>query len=548
NRLAVFHGGGHVANMAMVMGIEAESVGGVAERLVGVGLAEMQEYNYLRLDPALPAYLKLDQTPEQLAELEVAWAQAMVQLVDFLYKEQFKDSRMAARLTLLELPNLLALLDWLAQLVAADGLSDEAISLAETVSRTARYIEQLLEFLGRPQALAQAVAVREKAAAVIPDWGQTRFQNERLLIERLLGQNQLQPAYEKAQALLEKAQALGPTAYRGADYDLALAHILLGRVLRKGGRAAPALDLLAESQRLFEALGERGEHMASAALTEQADCLKALGRLDEAAETYEEGIERSEKLEDFRQVAVGKMQLADVLRRQGKYAAAVAGYEEARDIFEQQNEPATVATAWHQMGIALQDAGQYDEAERAYRRSLEIKTQHNNRAGQASSLGQLGNLYNDNLNRPEEAVTFYRQAADIFVELGDLRSEGTVRNNIADTLRKLKRYDEARPEIMRAIECDRQFGHAAEPWKSFDILQQIETAVGNQSAARSAWAQARDAYLAYRRQGGYAQQGNGKLVEYIVGLIAEQKVDELQQLFNEIANDPNSSTSRKQLT
>ncbi|MCP4368105.1 MAG: hypothetical protein GY797_08380, partial [Deltaproteobacteria bacterium] len=119
NRLAVFHGGGNVANMAMVMGIEAESVGGVAERLVGVGLAEMQEYNYLRLDPALPAYLKLDQTPEQLAELEAVWAQAMVQLVDFLYQQRSKDSRLQARLTLLELPNLLALLDWLAQLVAA---------------------------------------------------------------------------------------------------------------------------------------------------------------------------------------------------------------------------------------------------------------------------------------------------------------------------------------------------------------------------------------------------------------------------------------------
>ena len=113
------------------------------------------------------------------------------------------------------------------------------------------------------------------------------------------------------------------------------------------------------------------------------------------------------------------------------------------------------------MGIVYQDAGDYEAAEAAYRRSLEIKTQSNNRAGQASSLGQLGNLYNDKLNRPEEAVTFYRQAADIYVELGDLRYEGLARNNIADTLRKLKRYDEARSEILRAIECKRPFGHAA---------------------------------------------------------------------------------------
>ena len=495
NRLAVFHGGGHLANMAAVMGLETDSIGAMAERLIGVGMAEPQEYNYLRLDPALPAYLKLGQTPERLADLEAAWAGAMIQMVAFLYKEMFKDSTMALRLALLELPNLLALLDWLEQRVEADR------STAEAVSDTAGSIEQLLESLGRPQALARAVAVRERAAAVIPAWGRARFENERLLIERLLQQGQLQPAYEKAQALLEKAKAVEPTAYSGADYDLGIAHFLFGRVLRRGGQAAPALDLLVEAQRLFEALGEQGEGMASVALAEQADCLRALGRLDEAAETYEKNIKRAEKLEDFRQVAVGKGQLATVRQMQGKYAEAVAGHEEARAIFEQQNEPAMVATAWHQIGIVHHEAGHYDEAEAAYRRSLEIKTQTNNLTGQANSLNQLGNLYDD-LNRPEEAVTFYRQAADIAVESGDLAKEGLRRNNIADTLLRLKRHDEARSEIMRAIKCKQDLGHVGTVWNAFNILQKIEAAVGNHEAARAAWAQARDAYLAYRQQGG----------------------------------------------
>jgi hypothetical protein len=131
-------------------------------------MADMQEYNYLRLDPALPAYLKLGQAPAQLAELEATWAAAMGQLVDFLYREQFKDSRMAARLTLLELPNLLALLSWLEGQLATGGAPAETIRLAESVSRTARYIEQLVANLGRPSALARAVAVREQAAALIP--------------------------------------------------------------------------------------------------------------------------------------------------------------------------------------------------------------------------------------------------------------------------------------------------------------------------------------------------------------------------------------------
>lgn len=288
NRLAVFHGGGHLVNMATVLGVEPDNMGAVAKMLIGVGLAEPQEYNYLRLDPALPAYLKLGQTPEQWADLETAWTAGMIELVDFLLQQLLKDSKMALRLTLLELPNLLALLDRLGQRVEADR------STAEAVSDTAGSIEQLLASLGRPQALALAVVVRERAAAMIPAWGAARFENERLLIDRLLQQGQIQPASEKAQALLEKAKAVGPTAYSRADYDLAMAHAMLGRVLGAVGQAVPALDLFVDAQRLFEALGERGERMASAVLAEQADCLRALGRLDEAAETYEKNVKRAE--------------------------------------------------------------------------------------------------------------------------------------------------------------------------------------------------------------------------------------------------------------
>jgi tetratricopeptide (TPR) repeat protein len=541
NRLAVVHDGADRFVLSQVMGVDLDVTDEIAQQLIAVGLAEMQEYSYLRLDPALPAYLRLGQTPAALAELAATWAAAMEQLVDFLYREQFKDSKLAARLTLLELPNLLALLDRLAQQVAADPAS------AEVVVDKAGSIEALLADLGRPQALARAVAVRTAAAAAIPTWGHARFEHEWLLIERLFDQRQLPAAYEKAQALLAQATASGPTAYAGADYDLAMAHWLLGRVLKMSGQAAPALELLGAAQQRFAALGERGARMAAVTLTEQADCLTHLGRLDEAAARYEESINQAEKLADFRQVAVGKGQLATVRRRQGNYAAALAGYEAAREIFAAQNEPTSVATAWHQIGMVQQDAGAYDAAETAFRRALAIDTQLNNRAGQATTLTMLGNLYGDKLQRPEEAVTFFRQGAGIYVETGDRRYEGIARSNIADTLRALGRYDEAQAEIRQAIECDRQFGHAAEPWTTFDVLQKIESATGNMAAARVAWGQARDAYLAYRRQGGYAQHNGGRVVDHVLGLIAQGKAAEIGPLFAQLTNNPNATASLKLL-
>jgi hypothetical protein len=74
-------------------GIEVDDAKAIAARLIEVGLAEEQEYTYLRLDPALPAYLRLGQPPEQLAQLTTTWAEAMGQLVGFSVSARNKDSR-----------------------------------------------------------------------------------------------------------------------------------------------------------------------------------------------------------------------------------------------------------------------------------------------------------------------------------------------------------------------------------------------------------------------------------------------------------------------
>jgi tetratricopeptide (TPR) repeat protein len=369
---------------------------------------------------------------------------------------------------------------------------------------------------------------------MIGAWSAASFDHERFGVERLLAAGDLPRAYQAAAALHQRSLAAGESAYPGAAYDIAYIFWLYGRVLRRGGQVGAALSLLAEAQRRFQALADAGDasaaRMASAAITERADCLTALGRLDEAAGAYQRAIDLDEKRGDMRDVATGRGQLGTVRLLQERYPDALAAWEDARAIFERLGEPGSVATAWHQIGIVYSEARQFEAAERAYRQSLAIKVQQSNRAGQASSLGELGNLY-DAWGRPEQAVTFYRQAADIYTALGDQAKEGLARNNIANTLRALGRTDEARREILRAIECDKPYGHAAEPWKTFAILQDIEQAAGNRAAAAASWRQARDAYLAYRRDGGYAQQQSGKIIEQLMpaiqvgqGLAAAQSV------------------------
>jgi tetratricopeptide (TPR) repeat protein len=311
-------------------------------------------------------------------------------------------------------------------------------------------------------------------------------------------------------------ESLREQAYPNADYDLAMACILLACVLKTAGGSDQALPLLDEARQRFEAVAKErlstgAERMASVCFAEQGDCLLFLGRLDEAAAVYEEALRRAEQSGDDRGVAAVKVQLGTVRNDQRRYPEALAAYKEASERFAQLGEPGSVAAIWHQTGMVYQKAGQPEAAEDAYRKSLAISVRLGDVAMQARTLGQLGILYDDALGRTEEAVAFLRQAVDKSVESGDTAKEGLRRGNLADTLRKLGRFDDARLEIRRAIECNAPFGHASEPWKTWAILAGIETDADNPAAAAEAKRKAIACYLAYRRDGGENHDPDGRL-------------------------------------
>jgi len=456
--LAVFHGGANIAVLALMLDGDADAAENMATALIDVGLGEDMGYGHLRLDPALPAYLLGELDPAEQDALRARWGQAMTELTGFLYDQAFQDIQLAFTLALLELPNLLAMLAW-----AQENLP------AEQVVDLASKVETLLAQLGRPQALAQATRVREEAAQALGEWSHARHLTESANIDRLLEHGDLPSAHAAARQLLQRCLAGGEAAYPGAAYDIAMAQLRLGRVLKEMGSAEAALEPLAEARQRFQRLADAGgadaARMASAAITEGADCLRALGRLDEAAAGYEEAIQCFEKLGDRRWVAVNKGQLGYVRLLQERYAEALTIYAEARDIFEELGEPRSVATIWHQIAMVHKRAGQYDQAERAYRQSLAISVRLKDRAGEANTLDELGLLYR-RMGRLEEAVTFHRQAADIRFDLQDLAAEGRSRSNMAIALIELGRTDEARRELERAIACKEPFGHAAIPWNA----------------------------------------------------------------------------------
>ena len=512
--LGVFHGVVDLDVLRHMMQWEKADVDSLASELIKTGLATPNPYDHLTLNPALSPYLRGRMDAAERVALTDRWIEAMRSYVVFLSEQRHERTEVAATLTLLELPNLFSLLE----LVQRAGDATATIHLATS-------LYGLLQYLGKPRLLERVGQVRDAAAATLGDAGNhARFDAMGSRIEQQLDGGQLREALVGARQLLEDARKVGDRAYPGADYDLATACFLLGRVLEMTGNAERALPLVDEARLRFETLAEGhdrqdAERMASTCLTEQGDCLVDLGRLDEAVSAYEERIRRAEKFDDQRGVAVAKTQLAAVHMLQRNYPEALEAYAEARERFTQLDEPGSVASAWHQTGMVYEWSDQQEAAEDAYRKALAINVRLGNIAGQANTLCQLGNLYADVLDRPEEAVAFYRQAADKYVEIDNRAMESTARHNLANTLRRLRRLDEARHEIRRSIECNAQYGHACEPWKTWNSLANIETDSGNLAGAEVARAKAIASYLAYRRDGGENHDVSGRLTVDVVEVL-----------------------------
>lgn len=165
--------------------------------------------------------------------LAARWVEAMRRYVDFLDRQESQNAELAATLTLLELPNLFALLDR----VQRAGDPEATIGLATS-------LYGLLRNAGRPRLLERVGQVRDAAAEALGDaCRHARFIASGTRIEQQHAGGRLREALDGARALLRRARAAGERAYPRANYDLAMACFLLARVLKTdAGKPAAAAE------------------------------------------------------------------------------------------------------------------------------------------------------------------------------------------------------------------------------------------------------------------------------------------------------------------
>ena len=506
-RLALFHGGIHPAAMAGVLGIDVDGALEVCRELVEVGLADA-DGPYLLPDPALRSALALELPPWEWADAEYRWMEVTIKLGQALYDQQFEEARQSAQGTVHALPDLLAALHELERQV------EGGLGVAARATAYATCLEQLVSHLGRPRVLDEVVEVRRRLSQRLDTWSHDGFAAEGHEVMRLLQLGDIPTALERAYDLLEHAEAAGD-AYPEARYDRAMAQWLLGRALVRSGQADAALAPLRKAEASFSDQAAEGleeaSRMASVALAEQGDALRHLGRLEDAAIALRRAIALHEERGDQRQLAEVRVNLGIVRIRQGRTADALETFHRARALFEELDDPVAVANTWHQVGTAYDQMDQPTQAESAYQKALRLRARSEDRSGEAVTLVQLGNLYRAT-DRVEEAVTCFVRAADLAHELGDPLREAGARNNLAESYHALGLLDEARRALRAALQLVAPLGHAAQPWKTWAILYDVEIDAGKRRRAAQAIAQARLLYRAYRVAGGAPVDGATRLV------------------------------------
>src|SRR5262249_1726081 len=158
-----------------------------------------------------------------------------------------------------------------------------------------------------------------------------------------------------------------------------------------------------------------------------------------------EEVERCERLNFPRDLAVAQHWLGTVYLKALDYGRALMEFSKARDGFAAIGEPVSVGQAWHMIGATLWYMNRLDEAEDAFKYALSINVRQKNSEEEARNLLQLAHLYGA-MGRNSQAADLYGEAIARTRETGNLAAEGRAHGGLAGTFMRLRRYGESRQE------------------------------------------------------------------------------------------------------
>ncbi|MFI8305314.1 AfsR/SARP family transcriptional regulator [Streptomyces sp. NPDC085927] len=189
----------------------------------------------------------------------------------------------------------------------------------------------------------------------------------------------------------------------------------MAAALRHSGRLDEAIECLHLALDLFRELGDREGR--SVVIGNLGDSYLQAGRLAKAVEYSRRALALDRAVGSVWGEGIALCNLGDAYQRLGRYADALDCLEQALVVLRAGGNRWVEGVAFDILGTVHHRLGHYDEAVEYYHLALATHRDIGNRWGEGHTLGNLGEAHLD-AEEPETARTSWRQAVEIFMELG----------------------------------------------------------------------------------------------------------------------------------
>ncbi len=223
------------------------------------------------------------------------------------------------------------------------------------------------------------------------------------------------------QAALDKALKLSPEAHAEIKYEE-------GRFNYYGVQWEEALKSYKEALAFFKAEDLSGHANCYQAI---GDVQRALGKLDDALESFEKARASYQQLGDRFGEAKCCQAMGDVQRMRNDLDAALQCYERCLDLFRQVNDKLEEAKALEAVGDVQQLRNDLDAAQRTYEQALALYQEEKDRLKRAKVLKVIGDVQRLRQER-NAALESYGQALALFGELKEPVEEAGVRRALEE--------------------------------------------------------------------------------------------------------------------
>jgi tetratricopeptide (TPR) repeat protein len=230
-------------------------------------------------------------------------------------------------------------------------------------------------------------------------------------------------------------------------------------LVRAGDRAA-SLAANLEAQRAFERAAElTDDRVAQAELHERAGTMARTGaRADEAAAQYERAIELFEAAGQTHPAARVSARLAEILWDRGRLEQGLESMNQAFELLSQEEPDEDLAALAAQLGRFLFFAGETDLAFQRIEVALDLAEALSLPEIFSQALNTKGMLIIA-LDRLQEGVALLRYALDVALEHDKPSAALRAYYNLADSLTRADRYEEASDCVRDGVALARRVGN-----------------------------------------------------------------------------------------